>query len=345
MSTTLKRTLAVAAAAGIAALLVWAFLEGRAEITRERERERPIKVPPRVSRGAGGEPIVTLDRETQRRIPLVTEALVAVSHRPEAPAYGMALDPAPLVALHAELASAEAALAASKAEFERVQTLNRGAANVSRKALDSAEAQYRADESRVRLAQRQIAAGWGAAMSDLSTAQREVVVQRLVTREIVLVRVGLPAGEILRTAPAAARAVALGHEDRPVTTRLVFDASAIDERTRGQGFLLQLDTQGLPLRPGAAVTVYLEIAEAPEEGVVIPRAAVVRLGGAAWAYVQVGEDGFTRRTVVLDRPTAEGWFSVSGFGIGDRIVVAGAQILLSEELKSEIQIGEEAEAP
>jgi hypothetical protein len=36
--------------AGITVLLVWAFLEGRAELAREREREKPVQVPPRVSR-------------------------------------------------------------------------------------------------------------------------------------------------------------------------------------------------------------------------------------------------------------------------------------------------------
>ena len=34
---------------------------------------------------------------------------------------------------------------------------------------------------------------------------------------------------------------------------------------------------------------------------------------------------------------AEGWFAADGFAAGDRAVVVGAQILLSEEFKSRIQ--------
>ncbi len=75
----------------------------------------------------------------------------------------------------------------------------------------------------------------------------------------------------------------------------------------------------------------------------IPRAAVVRSEGRAWAYVRLGEQRFTRRVVTVDTPTERGWFVTSGFAPGDRIVVDGAQTLLSEELKSQIQIGDEGE--
>ncbi len=76
-------------------------------------------------------------------------------------------------------------------------------------------------------------------------------------------------------------------------------------------------------------------------GVVIPRSAVVRFGGKAWAYVQTDEVRFSRREVALDQATEQGWFTTAGFTVGDRVVVAGAQLLLSEEFKSQIQIGED----
>ena len=73
---------------GLIALVIFAFSEGRQELAREREREAPIKVPPRISRTAEGYLIVTVDPETQKRIALETLALSAEAVRPEVAAYG-----------------------------------------------------------------------------------------------------------------------------------------------------------------------------------------------------------------------------------------------------------------
>jgi len=56
----------------VAALLSWAFIEGRKEMQREREREAPIKVPPRLGRTSRGEPALMLDEEGRRLAALET---------------------------------------------------------------------------------------------------------------------------------------------------------------------------------------------------------------------------------------------------------------------------------
>jgi hypothetical protein len=54
--------------------------------------------------------------------------------------------------------------------------------------------------------------------------------------------------------------------------------------------------------------------------------------------VQIAPTQFERRHVVLNSHAARGWFVTSGFAEEDHIVVTGAQALLSEELKSQIQV-------
>ena len=88
MNRLLKWILAAVVGAGLIGLAIFAFIEGRQELAREREREQPIKIPPRISRNASGDLIVTLDRETQARIGLKTEIAASETVYPEVAAYG-----------------------------------------------------------------------------------------------------------------------------------------------------------------------------------------------------------------------------------------------------------------
>lgn len=323
MSRTRRRVLGGVVAILLGGGLALAFVEGREEIAREREREKPVKVPPRVSRRASGEVLVEIDAPTRERVGLVTAPLAAQMEPSVTTAFGRALDPGPLLALHAELSSAEAALAASRAEFERTRTLHAEGENASAQALEAAAAQLRADESRVRLAQRQIAASWGEDVAELATADREALAKRLVARDLVFVRASLPLGDELAGEPVGARVLLVGFEDRPLLATALREAPSIDPSAQGRTFLLRIEPGSLPLRPGAAVTALLDSPGEPRAGVVVPRASVVRFAGFAWAYVQVDGDHFARRTLPLDHPTSAGWFANTGFAPGDQVVVHG----------------------
>lgn len=155
MKKALLWTVGVLVVAGAVVGLVFAFLEGRKELEREREREKPVRPPERVTRTPDGEIVITLDNETQTRIALGIESLVSATFPAEEVAYGTALEPSSLIKLDGELASAETALAASRAAFNRAQTL-RKEDNVPAKVYEAAEAQLRADETRVRVAMQEL---------------------------------------------------------------------------------------------------------------------------------------------------------------------------------------------
>ena len=91
------------------------------------------------------------------------------------------------------------------------------------------------------------------------------------------------------------------------------------------------------------MTAYLTLPGEKQSGVILPLTAVVRAAGLAWAYVQTGENQFTRRQVSTSAPTSDGWFVSAGFKPGEQVVVTGAQTLLSEEFKSQISVGDKAE--
>ena len=302
-------------------------------------------------------PGVTLARERQAAAGLELRALEAATWRPGVSAAGSVLDPVPLAALAAELSTAEAARDASRAELARTRTLHADAANVSKRSLESAQAQFRADDDHATLAERQLAMGWGRAIAGLAGAERDALIARLIDGRAAIARVDLPAGELGQAAggdaaaagadspvePVAARVSVLGSDAPSVAAAAIEDAPAVNPELPGRSFLLRLDPAGSRLRPGAAISARLELAGEPRSGVVVPRDALVRFGGLAWAYVKRGDDRFERLAVPLDAPADGGWFSTERFAPGDEVVVTGAQLLLGEEQRERLQLGIEGD--
>jgi hypothetical protein len=93
------------------------------------------------------------------------------------------------------------------------------------------------------------------------------------------------------------------------------------------------------LLPGMNVLAYMPVG--PQvAGVTVPAPSIVWWQGKAWVYVKKGPDHFVRHAVPTEHPVKDGWFVVNGFSAEDRLVVRGAQLLLSEEFRSQIQVGE-----
>ncbi len=65
---------------------------------------------------------------------------------------------------------------------------------------------------------------------------------------------------------------------------------------------------------------------------IVPASAVLRHEGKAWVYVQTQTNQFLRTEITLDRLTDDGWFVAEQLSATNRIIVAGAQLVLSSEL-------------
>jgi multidrug efflux system membrane fusion protein len=263
----------------------------------------------------------------------------------------------------ADTESGKAALATARAALDRARTLNADDKNMSDRAVQEAEAKVAAEQARltaatqsVKLIGSSLASTHDGAMPLELERGGQVVevlahpgesveagqpVLRVVKFDQLLARVDVPAGETVSVAATTAQIAVLGREDRPLQGERIAIAAAVDPKTQGQPFVFRVSDSSLALRPGLSVTAYLEIPGPSRTGVVVPQSAVVRQSGKAWVYVRTAADQFARREVALEEPTGEGWFTRS-LSAGDRIVTTGAQTLLSEEFKSQIQVGEES---
>jgi multidrug efflux system membrane fusion protein len=153
-------------------------------------------------------------------------------------------------------------------------------------------------------------------------------VVRVAQLDRLLVRIDIPVGEHLPASGGAARIMPAGFEDQPP-----LDAERL-AMTPGSTVLYRLSQTRAGLRPGSPVTAHFSVAGKAGEGVLIPRSAVVQQDGRLWVYVQTKDDRFSRKPVPLDMPTSAGFLATKGFEAGDKLVVTGAQTLLSEEFKS-----------
>lgn len=87
-----------------------------------------------------------------------------------------------------------------------------------------------------------------------------------------------------------------------------------------------------------SVVGQLRLAGEPLAGVIVPSSAVVRVEGRTCVYLQRDKRTFCRREVSAAQPVEAAWFVSSGLASKDRVVVVGAQALLSEEFRSQIKL-------
>ena len=281
-----------------------------------------------VQRGPDGVTI-RLDAPTRARIGLHATALTAVELPDVVRGFGRLLEPSALAAPVDEREAARAAFEAADREYRRVQTLQRGNSNASQRDLEVARAAFERDRAALRAAEARLVSVWGREAEE--RRDLSALVQSLVARDVAVARIDLPLGAALSGRPTAGRVAALVDANAaPVEATFLGIAPDTDQTTQGRGFLLLIERPPWP--PGTALTGWLAVPGPPQAGVDLPSAAVLRHAGRAFVYVQTADEIFARREIRLDRPTRDGWFVVDGLAAGERVVITGAQQLLSVEL-------------
>jgi hypothetical protein len=328
----IKTILGTIAGLLLGAAIMWTLLNHKTGTGQEAELEEQ----PETSHvlHTNGRTFLKLDRSSRTNVGLKLAPLEAATLKPEVKGFGRVLDPAPLAALGTESAMARTALDASTKELQRLKVLAQDQ-NASARALEAAAAVAQRDQIAVDAAHLRLVTSWGPAVA--SQADLPAFVRALVAHEAALIRIDVPLGEVLKQPPSGGRIAALTEEDQAFEAEFLGPAPNADALTQGEGFLFVLRKQRLP--PEAAVIGWLTVPGESRNGVIIPRSAIVRHEGEAFAYVEAGDGLFERTQIELKRPTENGWFAQNGLKPGQKVVVVGAQQLLSEELKG--QGGEE----
>ncbi len=337
-----KNVLAAAAVLAVILWVAWVFPRHETEGAQNGKAPGPKSEP---ATGESGN-AVAVGSAAQAASGIATATLKTVIYRENVKAYGVVLRPDALLAARndyvsamAALDRADAALAASSSEYERLKALNDDDKNVSDRRLQTAQAVLGADRAAalqarqgVRSARQAVALRWGGELAgwifDASAGFR-----RLINLQDVLVQVTVPPGESVKPIPGEIRIE--DAEGKPVRARFIARAPGTDPRIQGMSFVYLAPARANRLLPGMNVAAGLPSGPG-RKGAVLPLSAVVWSQGKAWAYVRRNETEFERVEVPVSRPVSGGYFVAKGhLPDGARIAVRGAQALLSEESRSQ----------
>ena len=271
-----------------------------------------------------------------------------------------------VVDARSSVAEVESELAAAQSSFESKRTLNAAGKMVSDRQYEEAEARLKSVSARLagarmklELLLRQqsavergldplpITADQGGQIVDILAGPGEAVesgqpLLKLAQFDHLLARVELPLGTTWPESQAEARIMPIADDSQILPAKRLGRTTHAGTHTRGESWLLDFDAKDTTLRAGTPIVALLRLPGEPLNGTIIPASAVIRYGGLTWVFVRIGANEFERRSVELHSRTPDGWFVTQGLAANEVVVATGAQVLLSEQLKAQIEAEAEA---
>jgi hypothetical protein len=290
---------------------------------------------------------IVLSAKTQALSGLQTMKLKPIRHQAEFTAYGIVVNLQPLMELRrryllvlTEQRSAMAKFKQAEQNIKRQQDLYREGATSTRN-LQIQQAQWQADKSLVDAGGLQGKAivdealfFWGKKLTDLALSTDSDRLNAFLTGQKTLLHITLPVNKQLTNSIQNIEVEAAGNRSAATKAELISAALHIDNATQGESYFFQ--TKGEHLRTGMRVAAWIPEQAENQSGVVIPKSALIWHLDQAFVYVQISPEHFHRRTIDLLSATTDGYFVSNGLDAGELLVITGAQMLLSEELKGQI---------
>ena len=260
-----------------------------------------------------------VDATTQNRLGLALVELRATQAPVELAATAEVLDPSTLAKTAADIAALQATADASNAEARRVQALFAADGNMSRKAAEAARAQAAVDQAKLQQARTQLRTDWGSAIAALDAHTLHARAESLLDGRTAW----------LKAEPLAAPAPGFQAAGAQLGDVAAHVLGPLPRSTSGLAGGWLLEAPGAGLMPGMTLTARLRGAAAGAAGVLLPRSAVVRWNGVAWAYIATDATHFERRAVNALAITADGWIVGAPFKAGEKAVARGAETLIA----------------
>ncbi len=185
---------------------------------------------------------------------------------------------------------------------------------------------------------------WGNTLANWATqATSNSEFESLLQSREVLLKITLPF-DVTPNKNTTLQIAPMGSQTQLVKAQFISDAPQADSTIQGKTYFYRAPAGSLragSLRAGMRVTTRLNTQGKASSGVIIPHEAVVWYSNQAWVYQKTGPEKFVRRListeVEIESDAISGWYNTTGLVANDEVVISGAQLLLSEELKYQIK--------
>lgn len=366
-----KFTLIIILQALLIIILFWVLVfYGKDEYASYKQAEdEVIEGPTLVKDGVGanaGISMVTLPIATQHNSGIKTSPLQATNHNSTLEAFGTVISLYGLIELRSKYAAALGELGVMRAnasnnlsEYQRLKTLNADDKNVSDASLASAASKTKGDlalmgasEANMNNLRDAMRSQWGEVLTNIAIQKPSNM--PLLDNSTMLIQLALPLEAQEPKPNSQIQLINNVTNDASLTATFLSLAPSADSTLAGKTYFYTASSNtlrvGLRLRAlissNASNNTALNHSK-PASGVIVPNSAVVWYGGKAWVYIKLNSasTSFIRKPVNTEIETSteagQGWFnpnnSATELAANNEVVTSGAQLLLSEELKSQIK--------
>jgi hypothetical protein len=289
--------------------------------THRKEKAEPEKAHAEEHAAPG---VIKLDKKQQAAAGIETAAPEPMRLPEEVKGYGRVLDAATLVTMTLDIQAAHATADASQKEFERLKTLFGQGQNASARALETAEAAAKRDQTLVTVAEAKLRTTLG--LDVMARKDLPELFEALAKLEWAMARIDIAGGAPDKLG-STVRVAPLANENAAISAELLGVAPLAESSIQGRGFLALIKTNSLP--PNTAIIGWFEDPDHPREGFLIPNKALLQEGTDMIVIMQTGDDTFKKAVVEVDRATEKGAFITEGLAATNRVVISGAHQILS----------------
>lgn len=295
-----------------------------------------------ISENYTGFPRLEIEPELQHKAGIRVEQLQKTKLQSEIVAYGEVVNLKPLLQVRSEYLNAaanfsiaEANLQQARQNLQRVRGLHKNQAASTKKLQaeetlwESARAEHKARYYQLQAIEESAILSWGGPLSDWLLNPETEHFSDLIKQQHTLLQVTLPPDEQLPVGVETIYVSTSGNRSDAKPVQLFSAAPHTDDVFQGETYYFRADYK---IRTGMHLTAWIPQLQI-SNGFLLPTTAVLRYLGQHYVYLKLDEEHFIRKQVQHLQKKDKAYFTQSGFSDGQWLVVLGAQMLLSEELR------------